>query len=591
MPSTFKSPSKRPRSTAKPSTSASVVKPTKVVQRTTRNSRAAGSTPQLLRDPPRTQRPKAKAPPAFGSGSPRTPTVRASSSRLSSLTPLPSTPSPSRIPRFIFTTPQLQSNSAVIQNQSLSTMATPTPEKMPAFGARDAPKFDQEKPRELLRFFRNLEDQFKRNHIVDAQEKKEFAGKYADVDTEIDWKGMRSYEIGKSWEDHKEEITASYPEASGLALGSLKNLERLCKENRRLSRSDVSELKTFKRKFQSEVSRLEAVVPDAPPAIVSNRELVGMVMQCFEETFRNAIIMRLDTIEATNAAAVNRRAEDPYLLADVWAAAERIADGSSSLYSSSTSGGTLGSRTQTSTVKSEENYGADIAELKDKQSLQQKNSAEAIARLERNVAQMANSLNQMQSQGNSNRDSAPRQYRDNNNNMADQLCYHCSAPGHRSNNCPTKERQFAEKKIKLNAEGKVRMYDGSEIPKNDGTSLAERIERQWKNKSGGKTVAQNLQVPAYDKDAGTPEEFNDFIDSLKISSDNERRDQTYVQLLQRESKMKKRQTPMDYDSESESDDDIDYSSVDWAKVASAVGAKKLKALISSTRNTARTEDF
>lgn len=219
--------------TVKPSTGASVLKPSKVIKRTTRTSRAAGNTPQLERDPPRPQKPKPKTRPAFGSGTPRTPPVsqRASSSRLSTLTPLSATPSPSRIPRFRLVTPRLQSNSAVTQNQSFQIMATPTPEKMPACGARDAPRFDQEKPRELLRFFKNLEDQFKRNNIVDSQEKKEFAGRYADVDTEIDWKGMRSYAVGKTWEEHREEIIASYPEASGLSKGSLKNLERLCKEN------------------------------------------------------------------------------------------------------------------------------------------------------------------------------------------------------------------------------------------------------------------------------------------------------------------------------------------------------------------------
>lgn len=582
--------------TVKPSTGASVLKPSKVIKRTTRTSRAAGNTPQLERDPPRPQKPKTKTRPAFGSGTPRTPPVsqRASSSRLSTLTPLSATPSPSRIPRFRLVTPRLQSNSAVTQNQSFQIMATPTPEKMPACGARDAPRFDQEKPRELLRFFKNLEDQFKRNNIVDSQEKKEFAGRYADVDTEIDWKGMRSYAVGKTWEEHREEIIASYPEASGLSKGSLKNLERLCKENRRLSRQDISELTAFKRKFQSEVSRLESTTPNSPPSIVSNRELVGMVLQCFEESFRAAVTLRLDTIEAASTAVSNRRSEDPYSLDDVWAAAERIAEGAGSLYSSAFSGGDGGIYTAPSVKpKVEDNRDAEIAIMKDDYKIGFKTTNEAIARLERSLVQMSTNLSQGAPSRNTEREPSSRQYRESNNSMSDQLCYHCSAPGHRSNNCPTKERQFAEGKIKLNAEGKIRLTDGAELPsKGEGLSLAERIEKHWRGRTPVKSVAQNLQIPVYDKESGTPEEFNNFIESLKIASDNERRETTYVQLLQRESKSKKKFIPMDYDSESESEtEEVDYSSVDWAKVASTIGPKKLKSLISSTRNTSRNEDF
>lgn len=473
-------------------------------------------------------------------------------------------------------------------------MATPaTPEKMPFAGSREAPKFDQEKPGELLRFFKTLEEYFTKNHIVDAQQKKEFAGKYADVVTERDWEGMATYEAPHSWTDFKNEIISLYPEASTLARGSLNALERLCKENSRIGCQDVVELKTLKRKFQGEVNRIMATGIGAPPAIISNRELVKMALGCLEGTFRAAVINRMDTIEAARNTDNGRRAEDPYLLKDVWAAAEKIADGSSGLYAG------VGDYTSTSAKPSALPFKAEIldeinerlAALQDTQNVKSNQLNSRIDKLEKGFSQIHTSASQ--NNQNRNNDGGRPYGRDNQNRnqgSSDQLCFHCSAPGHRSSECADKSRQFIEKKIKLDAQGRTRLSDGAMLPVEPGLSVSERIEKYWKGKTPPASV--NIQIQRFDRSEASAEEYNDMLDSLKVRSEEDHREQAHIQLLQRESRLKKKShVPMEYDSDSESEpEDFDFSQIDPAKLLNLVGAKKLKSLI-NTRGNSRQEDF
>src|SRR5882724_10612919 len=61
------------------------------------------------------------------------------------------------------------------------------PITMPLRGDRSAPHFDPSQPRELRRYFADLAVHFTRSKIDDNQEKKRYACRYVDIDTEELW--------------------------------------------------------------------------------------------------------------------------------------------------------------------------------------------------------------------------------------------------------------------------------------------------------------------------------------------------------------------------------------------------------------------
>lgn len=466
------------------------------------------------------------------------------------------------------------------------------PARLPYPNSREAPRFDSEKPEELLRFLDQLEEIFVRCGVQDHAQKKKEAGKYADTVTERQWQGMETYAAGSTWEEHKKEIIASYSEASHLAKGSIGVLKRICAENRRIGIKDASELKSFKRKFQGEVSKLiPPALAGTPPPIVTNRELTGMVLDCFEETFRNAVRIRLDSMAAAALAPAERSAEDPYLLKDVWTAAERIADSSSGAYSSAI----LSTAAPSTTIKTEESpdVAAAVARLQDTFVLTQKQNQEMMSLMMKNMAQMHINQNQGSrdrgSGGGNNYSNNPppaRSYdksQQDHNHASSDLCYHCTLPGHIRTNCPELNRQHAEKKVKLDANGRLRLYDGSSIPAEPGVSLSERIENYYKRKG---SVSQNIM--SYDGSISR-EEYNAYLDAFKLEAEEEIREQTHVQLLQRESKLKSKASAMTYDSDSDDDEDFDFSTIDTQQLKKVMGAKLLKSFV-ATRGS-KGEDF
>jgi hypothetical protein len=100
------------------------------------------------------------------------------------------------------------------------------PKDMPNPYARDAPKFDSSKPKELNRYIRRLEELFVKHGVDNDREKVRFLGAYADARTEKEWEAMDSFTTG-TFADHKKEIIDSYPEASNEARGSMKELRRI----------------------------------------------------------------------------------------------------------------------------------------------------------------------------------------------------------------------------------------------------------------------------------------------------------------------------------------------------------------------------
>src|SRR5271154_3116729 len=127
---------------------------------------------------------------------------------------------------------------------------------MIAPSARDAPKFSSRRPQELRRFVRWMEDLWKDAGITDDEEKKESLGKYADLDSEEEWKALENYPKGNSWEDFKKELIENYSEAAEAERGTPAKIKQICRDTRDISLGDLAALYAFRRQFMTEAKKL-----------------------------------------------------------------------------------------------------------------------------------------------------------------------------------------------------------------------------------------------------------------------------------------------------------------------------------------------
>ena len=128
---------------------------------------------------------------------------------------------------------------------------------MPARGERAAPSFDKSKPRELVRFFEELEYLFERAELAQESEKKKHVLRYVEFEVEQIWKTFPEYtDITKTYKDFKAAILIHYPDASGDYVYSLRDMDLLIGERQRLGISNTIELAEYHLHFLSITSWL-----------------------------------------------------------------------------------------------------------------------------------------------------------------------------------------------------------------------------------------------------------------------------------------------------------------------------------------------
>ena len=100
---------------------------------------------------------------------------------------------------------------------------------MPLRNEHATPTFDASQPRELTRYFQQLELLMDRAHITDKADKKKEAVYYVDFNTEQYWKAIPEFEDqNKSYKEFKKKaLLTFYPDASDNFLYSLRDLDLL----------------------------------------------------------------------------------------------------------------------------------------------------------------------------------------------------------------------------------------------------------------------------------------------------------------------------------------------------------------------------
>jgi len=134
--------------------------------------------------------------------------------------------------------------------QPITVMATPIP--MPTRNERTAPKFDTSRPRELPRFFEDLEDLMTRAQIALDTDKKKQAVRYTDFETEQIWKAVPEFkDNNKTYNDFKKAIMQHYPDAAGDFIYSIRDMDLLIGERQRIGMATAKDLSDYHLQFMA----------------------------------------------------------------------------------------------------------------------------------------------------------------------------------------------------------------------------------------------------------------------------------------------------------------------------------------------------
>ena len=348
--------------------------------------------------------------------------------------------------------------------------------RMPKPNEKNAPSFDAEKPEELGRFFDLVEDWFEEEGVTSDAEKKKRIIKYLDADTEIQWKAFHPFEEG-TYIEFKAHAMAAYPKAEEVMKGSMTALKRKVISHGAIDIEDRDTLHKLIRVITAEVAKLKKITPP----IHMNRELVDLFLSRLSPSFAARVAQKLSMhrlysgLVPGQEANANRNPEDMYDINEVMKMANHA-----SLENANPFGKFLWSTTESGSetnVKLEEA----VARLTDSINLQTQYNRQVDKRLANLQSFMAQPRTEnFAASSGYNRGLAPAQ-----NQFAAAPrpdCFYCRGD-HRITNCEHALRHLDLNWL-LKSEGRLKLPDGSNIPRDGNKSMKEVVESLNKTKPG-----------------------------------------------------------------------------------------------------------
>jgi hypothetical protein len=84
---------------------------------------------------------------------------------------------------------------------------------MPPRGHKTSPSFTPDRPRELRRYFQDLDVLFASCQVQDDQDKKQYACRYLDVDSAEIWEGLTEYQPPATYGEFVTAVHKLYPQS------------------------------------------------------------------------------------------------------------------------------------------------------------------------------------------------------------------------------------------------------------------------------------------------------------------------------------------------------------------------------------------
>jgi hypothetical protein len=194
-------------------------------------------------------------------------------------------------------------------------MATTTT-TMPARSHSTAPKFDPTQPRELCRYFDELDMLFAACTITDSDQMKRHACHYLDIDSAELWESVPEFATGILFNTFRTAIHKLYPGSENDCKWSISDMDKLVGEQLRISIFNVSNLGMYYRSFYNITQFLRT------KNRISEAEQSRAFVQGFQSSLWTHIECRLEL------KLPDHYPDDPYNLEEIHEAAKFILAGS-----------------------------------------------------------------------------------------------------------------------------------------------------------------------------------------------------------------------------------------------------------------------
>ncbi|KAF7795692.1 hypothetical protein EIP86_006857 [Pleurotus ostreatoroseus] len=349
-------------------------------------------------------------------------------------------------------------------------MATPS---MPGRKEKQAPTFEADQPRELKRYFEDLELLLDRCKIADDRKRKDYARLYVPIAVSDIWENLPEYIDATSYDDFKKRILKLYP-------GS--------EDDRRYSRADLLEL--VLRTSQTGVGTLDSWAAFYREYLTVSNYLIKEKKFSADEQGRRIFGVLGDALQEATLRRLqikkpDHEADAAYELKDIDEAVTYNLRGGGLAGATATGTTHLTPAANSATPQAGASAAAPQVGIK----------TEDFSALVESFSKLAQILPRNQVYGGNpggggggGNGGGPRSMQD----WGSAICHYCGGQGHGINRCQYVEEDIRAGKARRNFEGKVVLNTGAFVPNAiSGSCLRERIEK-WHIANPGQTSKGQL---------------------------------------------------------------------------------------------------
>ena len=324
-----------------------------------------------------------------------------------------------------------------------------TPFTMPMRNEHAAPTFDSTKPRELSRYFEDLELLMQRADIATEEEKKKQVLRYVDFNTEQIWKTFPEFiNNNKTYKEFKDAILIHYPDATGDFVYSIRDMDLLIGERQRLGINSTKDLSDYHLQFVAITTWLIS------KGQLGDLEQQRAYVRAFQTPLLTAIMNRLQLKKPDHHPNV------PHKVEEVYDAARFVLQG----YSSFTQNLIAASSSQS--PPQSQNYSSPGPAENTSATVKTEDLGSILAGFTKSII---DAINNNQSRGTT---------RQNHSNSGKIECNYCGEE-HFIRDCPHVTTDIQAGKCKRNQDGKVVLSTGAFVPREIvGRFLRDRVN-EW----------------------------------------------------------------------------------------------------------------